>query len=323
MTATGSTRPQRRRGDRGEMSMVPEMTPTSYYGRPILKAPVWKPEIGLYFFTGGLAGGSALLAAAARAQGNDVLADRGLYTALAAVSVSPALLIKDLGVPRRFLNMLRVAKVTSPMSVGSWVLAGAGTSTGVAAGCRMLGILPRLQRVAETSAAALGPVLSTYTAVLLADTAVPVWHESRRELPLVFAASSLASAGAAATLLTPASHAAPARALAIAGVTGEVAASQLMQRRLGDAGRPYRSGPAHRFERAAIALNLGGAATIALGGTRRRGLTALGAASVLAGSLCQRWSVFVAGPESTRDPADTVTPQRRRLEARRRHGLSA
>jgi len=311
-------RPRRRRGGRGEISMVPEMTPTSYYGRAVLKQPVWTPEIGVYFFVGGLTGASTLLAAAARSEGNDALADRALFTALAGVTVSPLLLIKDLGRPERFYNMLRVFKVTSPMSLGTWLLNGAGVSTGVAAGCRVLGILPRIQRLAELSAALLGPGVSTYTAVLVSNTAVPVWHEARYELPFVFAGSSLASAGAMGILLTPPRHAATARTLAVAGVVGELVATQVMERRLGDAGEPYHSGRPARFARLARGLNAGGAAAVALGGRRRRALSALGAAAILAGSMCERWAVFTAGPESAADPRFTVGPQRERLREQRR-----
>lgn len=329
MRATEPARAQRRerRAGRGEMRMVPDATPISYYGRPVIKAPVWHPEVGVYFFTGGLAGGSAMLAAAARAQGNDVLADRALYVALGGVTVSPVLLIKDLGRPERFLNMLRVFKVTSPMSVGSWVLTAIGGATGVAAGCRILGILPRVHRLAEGSAALLGPALATYTAVLVADTAVPVWHESRFELPFVFGASALASAAAAAMLLTPPEHAGAARTLAVAGVAGEIAAAQEMERRLGEIGEPYRTGVSGRFGRAAKVLNGVGAAAVLLGGGRRtargRALGMLGAGGILAGSLCERWSVFKAGTASAHDPAYTVGPQRQRLreQRRRQHAL--
>lgn len=308
---------------RGEVSLVPEMAPTSYYGRPVLKPPVWTPEIGVYFFTGGLAGASALLATAARRSGNRVLADRALFIALAGAAVSPLLLVKDLGRPERFHHMLRVAKVTSPMSVGTWLLTAMGTATGVAAGCRVLGIMPRTQRAAETAAGLLGPGVSTYTAVLVADTAVPVWHDARRELPFVFAASSLASAGAAAILATPPQHAAPARTLALAGVAGELVAASVMERNLGDAGEPYHAGSPAPYARAAKLLSAAGAAAVALGGRRRRALSMLGATSILAGSMCQRWAVFTAGPASAQDPRFTVAPQRRRVSSRAAPGLSS
>lgn len=288
---------RRRRGGRGETSMVPEMTPQSYYGRPVLKKPVWIPEIAVYFLAGGVAGGSALVAKAARRRGNQVLADRALFTALGALAVSPPLLIRDLGRPERFHHMLRVFKVTSPMSVGTWLLTAAGASAGTAAACRTFGTLPRLQRAAETSAAITGPGVATYTAVLIANTAIPVWHQARHELPFVFAASAIASTGAALTLVTPAEHAAPARALTVLGVAGGMAALEVMERRLGETADVYRRDEPGRFATAAKLLGGGGAAAVLLGGRRRR-LTAVGAAAVLAGAMGERWAIFRAGPAS-------------------------
>ena len=194
----------------------------SYYGRPYLKTPVWKPEIAGYFWIGGLAGASATLALAARLAGNRRLHRSALGAALFGSVISPALLIEDLGRPERFLNMLRVFKPTSPMSVGSWVLAGFGTTAGGAAVSEFTGILRPLGRLAELVAAALGPVLATYTGVLVADTAVPVWHESRRHLPLVFAGGAMASAGGLAVMTTPARRAGPARRLALIGAALEL-----------------------------------------------------------------------------------------------------
>ena len=319
---TGSgdaTQRRRRRTGRGEVSMVPEATPTSYYDHPVIKRPVWRPEIAAYLFTGGLAGGSAMLARAARAQGNDVLARRSLWIGFAAITASPALLIKDLGVPGRFYNMLRVVKVTSPMNVGTWILSAAGTATGVAAACDLTGWFPRLQRAAESGAALLGPPLSTYTAVLVADTAVPVWHEAYTELPFVFAASAMASAGAAAVMVTDTSHAGLARSVALGGVLAELGAAQVMEKRLGELGEPYHRGQAGKATRAARVLGLAGAALLAVGGRRRR-VAALGGAAVLAASFCERWAVYSAGTASAESPHYTVQPQRRRLEERRARG---
>ncbi|HEY8638572.1 MAG TPA: NrfD/PsrC family molybdoenzyme membrane anchor subunit, partial [Solirubrobacteraceae bacterium] len=153
--------------------MVPAATPRSYYGLPVIKEPTWTPEIPFYFFFGGLAGASAGFAYVSGLRGDDEVARRAWAIALGGVVVSPALLISDLGQPKRFLNMLRVFKVTSPMSVGSWVLATAGPLTALAAVNAWTGRLPRLAAAARPGAALLGLGLSTYTAALLADTAVP------------------------------------------------------------------------------------------------------------------------------------------------------
>src|SRR5919206_4927680 len=175
---------------RGDVRMVPEEEVRSYYGRPVIKEPTWKPDIAWYFFAGGLAGASSGLAFVARLTGNDRLARRALLAALGGATVSPVLLIRDLGRPDRFYNMLRVFKPTSPMSLGTWILSSFGAASTIAAVADVLEIFPRLGRTAGALAALLGPALSTYTAVLVAGTSVPVWHEARRELPPVFAGSS-------------------------------------------------------------------------------------------------------------------------------------
>ena len=286
----------------------------TYYGRPVLKQPVWKPEIPWYFFAGGMAGAAAPLALGAGVSGRRALARRGWLLALAGAGISPILLITDLGRPERFHNMLRVFKVTSPMSVGSWALAGFGTATGLAVGHELLG-LPG--RAAKPVAALLGPVVSTYTAALIADTAVPVWHEARAELPFLFAATSAASAGAALTLVTPAGEAAPARRLAAAGAAGALGLLQTMERRLGWLGEPYHEGEAARLGRAAKGLLAGGAVGLGAFGRRSRLAAAAGAAAVLAGAALERLSVFRAGFQSAGDPKYVVGPQRARLETGR------
>src|ERR671936_2171207 len=113
----------------------------SYYGRPILKEPVWQPEIPFYFFFGGIAGASAVLHLGARVTRNDTLARRSLFIGAAADIVGPALLVSDLGRTKRFLNMFRVFKVTSPMSVGSWILLVSGGASNTAAVLELLGKL--------------------------------------------------------------------------------------------------------------------------------------------------------------------------------------
>ncbi|MEZ5100297.1 MAG: NrfD/PsrC family molybdoenzyme membrane anchor subunit [Thermoleophilia bacterium] len=287
-----------------------------YYGRPVLKAPVWKPQIPFYFFTGGLGGASAVLALAARATGRSRLARASSLVGLAADVVSPLLLITDLGRPERFHHMLRMLRVTSPMSVGSWVLAGEGAASGAAVALDLTGRLPRVRTAAEVASAVLGPPLATYTAVLVANTAVPVWHEARRELPFVFAASSAASAGAAALPFVPPEEAGPARRAIVAGVVGELVATEAMKRRLGELAGPYRSGRAARLDRAASALSVGGAVVTTALGRRSRVAASAGGALVLGGAMLRRWSVFVAGRESALDPAATIGPQRARLEGR-------
>lgn len=302
---------------RGWVQEVPEEEVRSYYGRPVLKEPTWTWEIPSYFFAGGLAGASSGLALVSRLAGNDRLARRAHLAALGGAAVSPVLLISDLGRPERFYEMLRVIKPTSPMSVGTWVLSAFGVTTSVAVMHDLLGVFPRLGRFSETISAVLGLPLATYTAVLVADTSVPVWHEARRELPLVFAASSAASAGAAALILIPTQDAGPARRLAAGGALLELGAVELMKRRLGKfLAEPYESGKPKRYDRLAKALSGVGAAVTAFAGRKSRAAAAVGGLLILAGAFCERWSVFEAGFPSSRDPKYTIMPQRERLESR-------
>ncbi len=289
----------------------------SYYGRPVLKRPVWTWEIPVYFFVGGLAGACGPIAAGARLTGNDELARRAAALALAGVGVSPLLLISDLGRPERFVNMLRVFKPTSPMSVGTWILSTYAPAAGVAAGWQLLGFPgPRAGVPAQALAAVTGPLLSTYTAALIANTAVPVWHDARRELPFVFASSSAAAAGGALTALTPRGSAGAARALGVAGAAAELGLVELMRRRL-DARieRSYGHDAARRPLRSARAATVAGALLTGALGRRSRAAAVAGGLALCAGSALTRWAIFQAGVASAGDPEQTVGPQRDRLAA--------
>jgi len=284
----------------------------SYYGRPVLKEPVWQPEIPWYFFTGGLAGGSSVLSLVARMAGNETLARRSLYVGAVADIVSPALLVSDLGRPERFLNMFRVFKVTSPMSVGSWILGVSGGASATAALLEATGRLKAVRLAAEVVSALSGAPLAVYTATLVSDTAIPAWHEARKELPFLFGSSAVASAGAAAAIVVPTAEAGPARRLAVGGVLVENAVFKLMEKRLGMLGEPYSKGESGRYKKVALACTTGGAALLTGPGRKSRLAAAAGGALVLAGEVAVRWSVFKAGFQSARDPKYTVLPQRER-----------
>ncbi|GAA5059503.1 NrfD/PsrC family molybdoenzyme membrane anchor subunit [Streptomyces similanensis] len=307
----------RRRG-RGEQPMVPEARFSSYYGRPVLNKPTWKAlDIAGYLYLGGLAGASSLLAAGGHATGRPGLARAAKLGAAGAITLSLGALVHDLGRPARFVNMLRVFKPTSPMSMGSWLLAGYAPLTMAAAAADVTGRCRLVGAAATGGAAVLGPAVATYTAVLLADTAVPSWHEGYRELPFVFAGSAAGAAAGLALLCAPTAQTGPARRMAVLGVVLETGAFQLMKRRMGLAAEPFERGLPQRLLRAAELLTVGGAALAARAGRRRgRGLAAAGGAALLAGSAALRFGVFHAGVASAEDPKYTVVPQRERLRAR-------
>ena len=310
MTASQQTRSDVGRRPRDEF--------TSYYGRPVIKEPVWTPEIPVYFFTGGLGGASAALAFAARLSGREKLARAATANAFAGIAVSPLLLVSDLGVRKRFLNMLRVFKVTSPMSVGSWLLTAEGGLLSVAAAHEFLGVFPKpVARLAGALAALVGLPVATYTAALIANTSVPVWHEGRKELPFAFAGGSAMAAGAAAALLAP-DEAGPARRLAIIGAATEAAAMEYSKRAMGPVAEPYSTGTAGKLEKATMALSGSGAAILLVAEARRsRRAGVIGSVLTLLGSMSGRWMVFKAGFQSAADPRYTIGPQRERRDARR------
>jgi formate-dependent nitrite reductase membrane component NrfD len=288
----------------------------SYYGRPIVKEPVWTWEIPTYFFTGGIAGGSGVLHGVAKVTGHHRLARTSLFVSAAMEIVSPLLLVSDLGRPERFLNMFRVFKVTSPMSVGSWVLGVSGGATTTAALLELMGKLKPVKTLAETVSFFFGPPLTTYTGTLVANTAIPVWHEARHELPWLFGASASATSGAASTLLLPPVEAGPARRLAVGGAVGELLLSEVMEKRLGFVGEVYKQGEAGKAARVAKACTALGAGLLAWKGGRSRAAAVTGSALVLAGGAAMRWSIYKAGFQSAQDPKYTVVPQRERVQKR-------
>jgi formate-dependent nitrite reductase membrane component NrfD len=245
--------------------------------------------------------------------------------AVGAVGLSGVALVADLGRPERFLNMLRVFKPTSPMSVGSWLLSGFGGAAVASAACAVTGRLPRAGAAATAGAAVLGPGLCTYTAALICDTAVPAWHEGHREMPYLFAGSAASAAGGLGMLATP-GHAGLATRFAALGAVTELTAKRRMMDRLGETGEPYRTGRPAKLLNVAEVLTVAGAAAALLGGGpvlggeatggRRRVMTALCGATLLTASALTRFGIFEAGRVSARDPKYTVRPQRERLAAK-------
>ncbi len=291
---------------------------TSYYGRPIINPPIWEElDIGGYLFLGGLAGSSSIIAAAADLTGRRAMARASRLGASVAISASLLALIHDLGRPRRFLNMLRVFKPSSPMSVGVWILVGYAPLTFGATASELIEELPdAVGRAAGLGAAALGAGVASYTAALIADTAVPAWHGGFRELPFLFVGSAAIAGAGLALTASPTAETVPVRRLAVAGACVELVAERLMERSLGMVAETLRTGSAGRKMRAAKALTALGAAGAALGAGRSRPVAALSGAALIAGSLCTRLGIFEAGMMSAEDPKYTVIPQRERLKAR-------
>lgn len=314
---------RRGRGGGGERKMVPDAAFTSYYGRPVVKASPWAADIPAYLFLGGLAGGSSLLAAGADLTGRPMLRRGARLAALGGISASFAALVHDLGKPSRFVNMLRVAKPTSPMSVGTWLLTVYGPMAGVAGAAELREALPlpsgvsrllgAVARPAGLVAAIVAPAVASYTAVLLSDTATPSWHEAHREMPFVFVGSAAAASGGLGMLMAPIAEAGPARRMAVAGVAVEIVSERRMESSMGITAEPLHDGPAGRFMLLGKALTGAGGIAALLAG-RSRSVSIAAGAALMAGSVCTRFGIFEAGQASARDPKYTVVPQRERLD---------
>lgn len=306
-----------------EQPMVPRAEFRSYYGRQILKTPAWEDKIAYYFFAGGVSGGAALLAAGADLTGRPALRRGGRIGGLAALAAGAYFLVADLGRPDRFHHMLRVAKPTSPMSMGTWLLTAYGPALGLAAASELVpkrwqGSVPgRLVRVlgrpAGLAAAALAPGVASYGAVLLSQTAVPAWHSGHEELPFIFTASSAASAGGLGMIVAPVSEAAPARRLATYGAVVELAASRRLETRLGLVSEAYQTGAAGQYLRRASTLTAAGVLGSVLLGRRSRIAAAASGLALLAGGVFERLGLLHAGIQSAQDPKYVVEPQRRRI----------
>jgi hypothetical protein len=319
----------------GEMPMVPEAEFSSYYGRPVVKPAPWGHEVAAYLFLGGVAGGSGLLAAGAQLTGHTKLRRNTRLTALVAVILGAVALVKDLGRPERFVNMMRTIKLTSPMSLGSWILSSFSAGIGVAAASeidRMTGerlrlgplrpVLRAVEGPAGLEAALFAPPLAVYTAVLLADTATPTWNAAHEDLPFVFVSSASLAASGLAMITTPVSETGPARKLAVLGVLGDLIATKVMERRMDPVvAEPLHHGNPGRMLRWSERLVIAGGLGALLGG-RHRGVAALSGLALMTASALTRFGVFEAGKESARDPRYTIEPQKRRLAARRAAGIT-
>jgi len=297
-----------------EQLQVPPAEFQSYYGRPILKVSKWKePHLPGYLFLGELSGALAVVGAVAHATGRRPLARTARLAAAAGAYAGGIALATELGRPERFLHMLRVAKPTSPMSIGSWILSAHSALASTAAASEMTGKLTGLGSAAGLGSAVTGPLLAAYPAVLLADTAVPAWHAAHRELPLLFVGGAMTAAGAAGLAASAVSRDrsdfGPAYRLAMIGAAVESLGGYGLETMPGIVGEPYRSGSAGQLITAARYLTVSGGVT-ALAARRSRVAAVTAAALLTGGGLCAKFAVLRAGKASAGDPKYVVASQR-------------
>ncbi len=278
----------------------------TYYERPVIKPPVWKWYIPAYFVAGGAAGAAATLGAVAQSFGGEAmrpLVKRCRLIAMAGTSIGTGFLVADLGVRSKFLNMLRVFRPTSPMSVGSFILA--PTAGAAAASVVLPGALGDL---AGLLAGALGPGLASYTAILTSNTSVPLWAASRKALPAMYV-SSAASAATSLLHLTGSSERAV-TILDVAASIGELASGYAIEQeasKVERVGRPLHEGTSADLWKASKIATIVGLVLALFGGRRTK---KVGAFVGLLGSVAAKFAIFRAGIASAHDPRATFEQQR-------------
>jgi formate-dependent nitrite reductase membrane component NrfD len=302
-----------------DATVWPEHTSSedTYYDRPVIKKSVWSWDIPAYYYVGGATGCAMVLGAAATLLDADEF--RGMIRqsrviGVTGATISGALLIHDLGMPSRFLHMLRVFRPTSPMSMGTWILMTFSTASGVAflaefgpEQIRFLGT------TAATVAGLFGLGLSGYTGVLVANTTVPLWQRPHRLLPLLFLSSAVGSAASLFDVLG--GNEKEQRAATIFGTAGklaDMAVSKLMEQDLAtvpQAVRPLREGFSGMLWQSAFLLT-GASLVLTLVAGKKRGVRRVAGILGTLGAVCTRFGVHYAGQASAMNPRATFDQQR-------------
>jgi hypothetical protein len=292
----------------GEARATGEIPPSDgVVGHGMMHAPVWTWEVPLYFWTGGMASGAAFVALACDLAGDHRAAALSRKVSLAALAPSPLLLVLDLGRPLRFLNMLRIVKTRSPMSMGAWALTVFGNLAAAAVGLDLLG--RREARAVGAANVIVGGYLGSYTGVLLAATAVPVWSRSRLFLGPIFVATATAT-GAAACRLAVCAAGRPQESTRLAlsriqaaAMGAELLLSVVNERRLGPFARPLDS----KLMKAAKWTVRAG---LALQATRRAPLGHAASVLYLGAGLMFRYAWVRAGVASATDDESVARANR-------------
>lgn len=295
----------------------------TYFDQPVLKRPHWGWNVVTYLFLGGIMGGSSIVAALAHEKSSPSerkLVSNAKMTSLVLAAACPLVLISHLGRPERFLNMMRIVKLKSPMSLGVWGLVIFSGVAGASVIEDMIdnGRLPRWMRImvppgAHVMQALLGGFIGGYTGVLISATAVPLWAKGKRHVPAFSVASGIAGACALQSLLLhheddTAAHKLEKFELAAASI--ELLLLLDFKRHAGPYGKPmYEGERGARFK--SLTLGLGLAFPISVNALRlilkprgsvARGMTIVTSLCALFGGYILRDTLIEAGKGSAGDP---------------------
>jgi formate-dependent nitrite reductase membrane component NrfD len=285
---------------------------------PFIHPAVWTWEVPLYFWFGGIAAGASFAALGADLAGDERSAAVARAIAFAGALPCAPLLILDLGRPLRFLHMLRIFKPRSPMSMGAWCLSAFSATAGGAVGADLLGRRD-LARTLGAATALLGTYLGSYTGMLLASTAVPVWARSRALLPPIFVCTATATGAASCEAVLAATRLrdehptrAALRTIANAAMATELVLSSVNERRLGTLREALDTGRAGKLFKVAKAAAAGGLAIRLLGRGRARAADGAATALYLGAGLAFRFAWVAAGRNSAGDDAAVARAARHR-----------
>jgi formate-dependent nitrite reductase membrane component NrfD len=303
---------------------VPEIVEgeTSYYGQPMLKPSVWSIDIPIYYFLGGTAGAALTLGAATQLACPHCehplrkVAAICHWTGVAGSTMGAAFLIHDLGRPSRFVYMMRVFRPTSPMNMGTWILSGAApTAIFTALFLNRGGLLGTMAEITGYLSGLFGAALAGYTGVLVCNSAIPIWQEARRWVPVMFIASSASAAASVIDVLSDDDRTRTlTRIFGTAGRLAEIAASKQVQRvasvipKIGEPLHRGRTGFLWKLATGLTAVSLG----LSLFGGRGRKRTVVAGVLGMGGSLCLRFAVHYASNDSAREPRASFEQQRSR-----------
>jgi formate-dependent nitrite reductase membrane component NrfD len=319
MSETARRPPQPDESDRGASSGdgLPAHAPATYYGRPLLKKPRWEWEVIAYLFLGGIMGGSGILVMVAddRPEREADLARSARYVSFVLACVCPAVLIKHLGRPERFLNMLRIVKFKSVMSMGVWGLIAFSAPATLSAAGQLArdGVLPKWIAALEPRGLTkvllgfIGAFIGGYTGVLLSATAIPLWGTGKRYIPALSVCSGFAGAcavNAAILALTGTDRTRhKLERLERIASTAEFVMLEMFRRQAGSAGDPMFAGERghklRRFTQFAGILGPAALARLPFGGRTK---TLLASALTLCGGYVLRETFIEAGKASSEDP---------------------
>lgn len=313
----------------------------TYYGLPAVKRSHYRWLTALAFFLEGMGGASQFLATAAERFGRGrhrAVVRAGRYLALFSALASPGLLIAALHTPRRWFNMLRIFRKTSPMSIGTWSLSAFGLFSGVAAAGQLLEDLGArrpgrwLARTAGVPAALAGGVVSLYIGTELEETATPLWSSAHPVLSPLYAAAAASTGSSALLLLAEGAGAPPHTCRALNALSAAAGAAQLaLGRRVARAwdehpgARVARQGPWRTAFRGGVlgcgvALPLAVRFVHAVSGMRSRRLSALASVGSLAGGILLPAVTLLAGNASGDRPRDYFRETARETDPARGRG---